>query len=214
MDVSVNKGLSGAPVLIKESNQYKLVGMVTCTIGENKNYTVALNNYSIKTVVTSIINNFNESNVYYQNDLLRYNIYIKQGLTKKWLGIFGYYNDPINIRQKNSSLINLKYNGGLVITKFILGFDFVKEKYVYETDSLIKGSVIPINGPLLESKIYERYIESNKQPIVIKSMTFYDAIKIQYYKFNIGKYSNQNGFFRFNYGFLPLGNFPLDLQNI
>ena len=42
-------------------------------------------------------------------------------------------------------------------------------------------------------------------------MTFYDAIRQQYYKFNIGKYSNQYGFFRFNYGFLPLGNFPLNL---
>ena len=73
-----------------------------------------------------------------------------------------YYNDPINIRSKNSSLINLKYNGGLVITKFILGFDYVERKFIYETDSLVKASVIPIDGPLLNSRMYSRFIESNK----------------------------------------------------
>ena len=58
----------------------------------------------------------------------------------------------IFIKHKNSSLINLKYNGGLVITKFILGFDYVERKFIYETDSLVKASVIPIDGPLLNSR--------------------------------------------------------------
>ena len=211
IDINTDKGLSGAPVLIQISNQFNLIGMVCARIGTNNNYTIALNNFTLNTVINSIINNYEEIKISYADDLLAYSILRDKGLTKKWLGVYAYYNNPINVRSKNGSLINLKYNGGLVITKFILGFDYVEKRFIYETEALIKSSVIPINGPLLETKLYSRYIESNKNPIVIKSMTFYDAIRCQYYKFNIGKYSNQSGFFRYNYGFLPLGNFNIYL---
>ena len=214
IDINIDKGLSGAPVLVKRSNKYNLVGMIVGSFADNKSFTIALNNFSLISVVNPIIQNYEVLKINFQDNLLAFSIGKERGLTKKWLGIYGYYNDPINIRAENSSLINLKYNGGLVITKFILGFDYVKEMFVYETESIIKGSVIPLNGPLLTTKIYSRYIESNKNPIVLKSMTFYDAIRCQYYKFNLGKYSNQSGFFRFNYGFLPLGNFPLNDESI
>ena len=208
IDINIDSGLSGAPVLVKRSNQYNLVGMI---VGKfQTSFTIALNNFSLMSVINPIIQNYEILKINFKDNLLAFSIGKEQGLTKKWLGISGYYNDPINIRGKDSSLINLKYNGGLVITKFILGFDYVKETFVYETESIIKGSVIPLNGPLLNTKIYSRYIESNKNPIVIKSMTFFDGIRCQYFKFNIGKYSNQNGFFRFNYGFSPLGNFKLN----
>ena len=213
MDINVDNGLSGSPVLIKESDKFNLVGLLVCRIGTNYNYAVAINNFTLKTVISSLLENYDVIKLNFKDEYLKFSILTQKGLTKKWLGIFGYYNDPINIRSKNSSLINLKYNGGLVITKFILGFDYVEKKFIYETDSLVKASVIPIDGPLLNSRMYSRFIESNKNPIVIKSMTFYDAIRCQYFKFNIGKYSNQDGFFRFNYGFLPLGNFNIILNN-
>ena len=162
MDIRVTEGLSGAPVFLERNNVFSLIGMVIATIGSNGQYTVALNSFTIETVVQRIIQNYIINKRVYKNDLVKLGVVTDNGLTRKWLGIIGYYNDPINTRADDSSLINLKYNGGLVIKKFILGFDFVKKAFVYDTESLVQGSVIPLTGPLLNTKMYNRFIESNK----------------------------------------------------
>ena len=35
MDINVDNGLSGSPVLIKESDKFNLVGLLVCRIGTN-----------------------------------------------------------------------------------------------------------------------------------------------------------------------------------
>ena len=213
IDIHLNEGISGSPLFLNKDNELSLIGMISGKTGTNQQYAIALNSFILQSTISQIIENYNIYSSYYKNDIVELSFITKNSITKKWLGIESYYYDPISNNSINSVLNNLPYNGGLIINKFILGFNYIEEKYIYDTESLGKLGTLKLNGPLLNTKIYDRFISTNQYPIVIKSMSFYQGLNGTYNKYNIGKYSNQIGYYIFSYGFLPTGNFPLNDNN-
>ena len=218
IDMNIMKGVSGSPLFIEKNidgssaNKLSLAGMIVARLGTDNQYCIAISAFTLQSTISKIIENYDIYSNYFKDDLVELSNVTKNGITKKWLGITGYYYDPISGDQGNSALNNLPYNGGLVINKFILGFDTDRKTYVYDSESLGQIGVIQINSPLLNTKIYKRFLDSNKTPLVIKSMTFFEGLKGTYNKFYIGKYSNQVGYYIYSYGLLPLGNFQIEDQ--
>ena len=210
VDLHINEGISGSPLFLSKNNELSVSGIINGKVGNNQQYTVALNPFILQSVISQIIENYSIYSKYYKTDLVSLSNSIKLGLPQKWLGIEGYYYDPISNESINSILNNLPYNGGLIINKFILGFDYINQKYIYDTESLNQLGIFRLNSPLLNTKLYDRFINSNKSPIVIKSLTFFEGLNGNYNKFNIGKYSNQIGHFIYQYGLLPTGNFTIE----
>jgi hypothetical protein len=142
----------------------------------------------------------------FADDIVKLNYYIKNGLTKRWLGVIAsYYNYSLS-GKKYDSLKNFPYTGGMVVSEFILGFNYNKRSYVTDPVELSGQENFKIDTPLLKTKMYKRFIESGKNPIVIKSITFLDGIRSSFTKSYIGKYSNQVSYSRIMYGLAPMGN--------
>ena len=59
---------------------------------------------------------------------------------------------------------------------------------------------------MLKSKLYKKYIDSGRNPIVIKSITYLNGFISEFSKVYIGKYSNQVSYSRIMYGIAPIGN--------
>ena len=94
--------------------------------------------------------------------------------------------------------------------KFVLDFNYLTSSYIYDTQSLGKMGIMKLESPLLNTKMYRRFIDSGKVPIVIKSMILYNGFKGVYSKYFIGKYSNQVDYNIYSYGLLPISNFPIE----
>jgi hypothetical protein len=73
---------------------------------------------------------------------------------------------------------------------------------------LAEQSVIKLDTPLLNTQLYRRFLDSGKEPIVLKTMAFYDGFTGEYQKFQLGKFGNQVGMHRFTYGLTTSGVFP------
>ena len=86
---------------------------------------------------------------------------------------------------KYKSLLSFQYTGGLILEDFILGINNTTKKFIYNTKSLQEDDVTRLEGPLLNSKLYQRFIDSGKNPIVLKSITFIQGIKGQYAKYEL-----------------------------
>ena len=118
--------------------------------------------------------------------------------------ISSYYNPELSPRYF-SSLMSFPYTGGLVLHNFILGINNTTKEYIFNTKSLQKDDVTKLDGPLLNSKLYQRFINSGKNPIVLKTATFTQGWIGQYAKYNFGKYGSQDAYYNYNYGFSDLG---------
>ena len=58
--------------------------------------------------------------------------------------------------------------------------------------------------------MYRRFLDNNRIPIILKSMTLYDNIQSDFNKFYLGKFSNQVTYSHLVYGIGPIGNIPSD----
>lgn len=86
---------------------------------------------------------------------------------------------------------NLPYKGGLLVHDFVLGFNYVKNKFIYDVLELNEQGTIRLMTPLINTKMYKRFIDNSRCPIVIKSISFYNNLKGIYDKFVIGKFGDQ-----------------------
>jgi hypothetical protein len=201
--INISPGFSGAPIFyyVKSLNEYKIIGMINSTLSE-KQFCVSMNSVNFISILNSIIlsywlNSKDDSN------LVKLNNKIKNGFPVIWLGTEHEYWLPES-QNKYKELVNLDYSGGLIVTNFIVGFNFKTNERIYSPRKLNLQEVFEIYGPLLQTKMYKRFIESNSIPIVIKSISYFDGNYGAYVKYFIGKFSNQE----------PLSNIIYGLQNI
>ena len=97
-------------------------------------------------------------------------------------------------------LSNLSYVGGLLLTNFIIGFNYKTNEFVYTAKDLSNLNVFEIKGPLLNTSMYIKFIQNGNVPLVIKAIYFHDAIRNEYNRFNIGKFGSQKSYSNFVYG--------------
>ena len=95
-----------------------------------------------------------------------------KAVNRRWLGCITSYYHPNISSKRHPALASYPETGGLVLHNFILGFDYINKKFIFDTDTLTREGITKIDGPLLQSKMYNRFIKSGKKPIVLKSAAF------------------------------------------
>ena len=208
-DIQLAVGTSGSPLFIitKDGSNvnYKCIGMMIAKVGDNLQYSMAINN----NIFNSVLSQTQAVWYYYKNmfGLDRINdirFYTNDTFPKKWLGcVCSYFNPTSEFIKEYGELSNLNYIGGVLITDFILGFDTTNKKFVYNNTDLTRQDVIKIDTPLLKSDMYNKYFMTNgKIPILLKSLEFFDLINGNYNNFLLGKYSGQSTLDVLTYGFV------------
>ena len=205
VDIKGKTGMSGAPIF-KKNNDQKIVGMV---IGVFRGFTAALSAFLLDNLITNIIARYNAFSVIYKNNPTQLTINTKRALVKRWLGAVTSYYHPAHSSQHHPALATLPVTTGLILHDFILGFDFVKRQFVFDPDTLTTESVTKLDGPLLTSNMYNKFIDSGKVPIVLKSASFIQGWIGQYAKYEFGKFGNQDAFYNFTYGWSATGTKPV-----
>lgn len=206
----------GSPIILGEPNSFdgiiKCKGMVNSYINiDGKNYTQGINSLYLKNIIDTIIKVWDDLiSPITDIDLIEQTYLMKTSVSKKWLGVVAsYFNTYLSV-DKFAVLSNLPYTGGLVIEDFIIGFNYTKQTFITNEIELSELNVIKLNTPLLNTKIYDRFIFSSKNPIVIKSVTFFNNLISEYKKFYLGKYGEQDTYSNITYGMLPLALKMLD----
>ena len=195
-------GISGAP-LFSKNNDKEVIGMLA---GKKEDkFLVGLTPFYLDNIVTNIIKNYKFYSILYKDNSVKLSFFIKNGFPKKWLGINAYYFNQKFSKEFSNSLSNFNYLGGVVITDFILGYNWFEDCYIYDTDSLSKEGAVVFNSPLINSKMYKRYIDTSRNPIVMTALSFYDGLTGVYKKISLGKYGSQDGLYNFYYGLTTTG---------
>ncbi len=206
-DSQVNS--SGSPVFSgnpdsTDVTQLKFVGMINSRCQNLEDHTQCISFFNLYNIVNTII----KKQVYF-NSLSNDNYVIKNYMSKyyfnhKWLGIiFSYFNVDFSTK-KFPKISNLYYNGGIIIEKFIIGFNYNTKKFVSDELELSQLNTIRLETPLLKTMMYRRYIESSKTPIVIKSISFFNPLKSEFKPYYFGKYGEQESFSAITYDFESL----------
>ena len=205
-------GLSGSPVF-KQDNP-NCIGIIVGVIGNQSQYTIATSGYYLAAIVGNTIARWYQFGPLYElMDINTLNFFIKDSFPKKWLGIeFTYY--------KNNSVIpsqafsNFNFQGGLIVTNFILGFNTLTQKFIVDTLSLNEYNVVPLNTPLLNTKMYDRFVFNNNVPIIIKSITAFENVESDYGNFVFGLKNNQYGFDTITYDLSQIDTLLNDIKYI
>jgi hypothetical protein len=209
--MTIAKGSSGSPVFIGDPlgvEPLTCVGMLNGTFQNQPEYSTAISGYILQIIVTTTIRKWNLYSSFYVTSPKTTYFFTRNSFYKRWLGVYYTYFHPLLSTQQFPTLNSLRWVGGLVINDFILGFNYNTEKFITNYEELALQSVFEINGPLLKSKMYSRFLNGNQQPIVLKSATYFDSIRSEYSKFYLGKFSNQVSYGRFMYGVGVVGTQP------
>ena len=198
INANTREGMSGSPVWKTDSyGNQTLVGMLTGTL--HHQMAVANKTDILYSGLNKIVNNY----LFYYNkfdkDLTKTRQFINLGLNKCWLGIYGEYFHP-NLISKYKELANFNYVGGVVVSKIVLGYDTAKQKFIF-SKSEINSNVIILTSPLLNTDLYKRLNDTNI--VVLKSLSFFNVIKGEYTKIDLGKFLNQTPYSTFTYGYNP-----------
>jgi hypothetical protein len=182
---------------------------------ETSGYTQGIQAKVMINIINNIIGNWNyfNSNPTFANNSILISYLLRLSSQKSWLGTTCSYFSSVFSTQKFPVLSNLPYTGGLVIENFILGFNMINKKFITDVMKLGEFSAIKLNTPFLNTKIYNRYIQSSRCPIVIKSLSYFNATTSEYNKFTIGRYGNQVSFGSFTYGMQPVLNKKLEIPD-
>ena len=207
MDISGDVGLSGAPIF-KNDDDKEVVGMILGGFLDKK-YAVSLTSFMLENLITNIIARYAGFSVIYKDNPTMLAINTRKALVRRWLGATSCYYHPKKSIKIHPSLAYFPNASGLILSDFILGFDFVRERFVFDTDTLTRENVTVLEGPLLKSKMYKRFIDTGKTPIVLKSASFVQGWIGQFAKYEFGKFSNQDAFFNFTYGWSAIGSKPV-----
>jgi hypothetical protein len=213
IDSPSTTGLSGSPIWLGDPNatdgKITCVGLVNSRLNIDNDIVTFTQGLQAR-IIVNIVNNAIGNWGYFQavpkfssNPILIEYLKILTS-PKSWLGITcSYYNGKFST-QKYPFLNNLPYTGGLVVENFILGFDFVKKEFITNANKLGEFSSIKLNTPLLNTKMYKKYIDTSKLPIVIKSISFFNGLTSEYNNFLFGRYGNQQSYGSVTYGLLPI----------
>jgi hypothetical protein len=223
-DIKITTGFSGSPIyvanyLYTETSdgipnerilEAKWVGMVNAITGDNKQFSMGISGPLFNNVIQNGLDNYifnikNNPNL----DRRLIQLLSENLITKKWLGAVCSYFHPLVALKYNSAFRMFSYNGGIIIHKFILGFNTINKVFLYDYEDLGKNGAIRLNTPLLETQMYQKYLYSNKTPIVIKTMSFFDKVNRIYGNYNFGKYSQQVSFNTFTYGLAEESQVPV-----
>jgi hypothetical protein len=219
LQFSANHGSSGAPVIKGDPNgsePMEIVGMLIGALKEADSTLIAIDNYILLNVIYVIIQRWklllsiqaeNNTNITDANSINRIDDFIKNGYPKSWLGISNQYNHPV-LAATYKELSNLNYIGGLLVTNFIIGFNFRDEKFVYTSRELVDRNVVKTDGPLINTDMYKRFITNGSVPIVIKAITYYDKITNEMTKLIVGKFGQQQPYSKFVYSQQYISLFP------
>lgn len=213
LDSPSTSGLSGSPIWLGDPNgtdgNITCIGLLNSRLNIDSDIVTFTQGIQAK-IIVNIVNNAIGNWGYFQavpkfnsNPIL---IEYLKVLTspKSWLGITcSYYNGKFST-QKYPFFNNLPYTGGLIVENFILGFDFVKKEFITNANKLGEFSSIKLNTPLLNTKMYKKYIDSSKLPVVIKSISFFNGLTSEYNNFLFGRYGNQQSYGSVTYGLLPI----------
>jgi hypothetical protein len=215
-------GVSGSPLWIGKpatsDGALTCVGMInsklTTSSDTTSSFTLGIQGKMMTNIINNIIGNwfYFSTNPLYANNTILLSYLLKLSSQKSWLGTTCWYYSTSTI-SKFPILGTLPYTGGLIIENFILGFNMIEKKYITDVSKLGEFSTIKLNTPLLNSNIYNRFIKSSRTPIVIKSITYFNALTSEFNKFFIGRYGNQTSFGSFTYGLLPVLSSPLTIPD-
>ena len=209
IDTIVAGGFSGSPVITgnlngTNINDIKCVGILNSSVSYGR-YTKCIKS----TIATSIISNIILGDAFfsnfYKNDPVKLNFTQRFGLLPKWLGTIGSYFNIASSVAKRLELRTLPYTGGYVIEQFVVGYNVISGTFITNPLQLGEQHIIKLETPLLNSKLYRKYIESSNTPIVIKSIRFFENKNSNYNTYQIGKYGNQHGLGVFSYGLRGIG---------
>ena len=201
------KGLSGAPIFKKNTNE--CIGMINGSVGENGKYTVSISNFYLSAIVNNSIARWYSYGPYYEGikDYSSLNFFTGDSYPKKWFGVLcKYYNPFINYKWK--SLSSLTYNSGLLVYEFILGFNKTTNTFITNPSDLNKTNVMKIDTFLLNTKMYQKFIENNRNPIVIKSVVGFQNVESDYDKFSFGLENDQYGYRTITYNTAQIKTIP------
>ena len=208
----LSDGISGAPLLQKIPNDnttpLKYVGMIIGSLKSNSSYLLAINGLVLDNIFDSIIQRWKLAQTL-NLDSIKLEKYISNGVPKTWLGTINVYYHPL-LSGVYKELSNFKYVGGLLITNFIVGFNYIKKEFIYTSKDLLDKNVVEISGPLLKTNLYKRFISNGNVPIVISSIIYYDSVSDEFKSINIGKFSNQQSFSDFVYNNRYISLIPSD----
>jgi hypothetical protein len=190
-------GSSGAP-LFQENND-NCIGMIIGSTGNKNQYTIALSNFYLSCLAFNAIEKwYTFLKVFPVYNIKTLDYFIKDMFSKKWLGtLCRYYNN--NLSSIWSQFNNFNYDSGLVIVDFIIGFNKNTKNFITNSLELDQYNVVPLNTPLLNTKIYERFINNGRVPIVIKSILTFENVESDYDYFNFGLKSGQQGYYTFTF---------------
>lgn len=215
IDIPNINNCTGSPVFVcnnisSSDNNYTCVGMIASYQNENTTpfHKKVIKNNFLFIVVQSILGTRDValSNPRLANNSILLYYYSRLSIQKTWLGTIMRYYNAATSSNIHPTLINFPYTGGIVIEKFIFGLNITTQKFTTDIKDLGKFDIVTLNTPLLNTKMYNRYIDSSNSPIVIKSITYYQKLQAEYKTFYFGKYGNQESFCKFTYGFLPIYN--------
>jgi hypothetical protein len=200
-------GVSGGPLFITKEGKLKLIGMINSFPADMNQYTQALNSFLLSQVIQNAITRYPVLERIYANNIVELQYQIQFPIGTRWLGCVMEYFNSSDSRYRYRELYNFKYLGGMIISKFILGFNPVTRRYVTNNNELSDLNIIQLKTPLLNTNMYRRFLRSGNVPIVIKSITYYNGNIGSYQEFFFGKYGDQVGFGDFSYGITPVGTF-------
>jgi hypothetical protein len=217
IDTPCMSGISGSPIWIgnpeETDGKITCIGMINSCVkstdtNNGTNFAQGVHGKILKMVINNIIHNWSyiHSKTFSSDNLVLNSYLLKFSSKLTWMGIVcSYFNASYSI-SKFPVLNNLYYNGGLVVENFILGFDLKEKKIIVDVNELSQFNAVKLQTPLLNTKMYKRFIDSSKTPIVIKSFKCFNALTSEFNKFNIGIYSNQVSYGKITYGLSYLLN--------
>ena len=200
-------GSSGSPLFLEKSDgSISLIGMINSQMPDNHQYSVSINGYFLHNIIEVMASNYYYYSAIYANDIVRYNNSIKYGFATMWLGIDGDYWSPTS-KMDYKQLNNLNYTGGVLIKNFLLGFNSSTNEKIYNAEDLNKKEIFVLNGPLLNSTMYKRFLSSAGVPIVLVSASYFDSFYSNYILRTFGKFSNQVPYSYMIYGCQSVGTY-------
>jgi hypothetical protein len=215
-DIRLSHGTSGSPLFITTKNgsdiDYKCVGMIVAKIGDDLQYSMAINSNIFNAVLSQAQGYwFNNKRKFGIDNIDKIRFYTKDVFPKKWLGCTcSYFNPSSQFIKKHPELIRLNHVGGVLVTDFIFGFNTNTKQFIYDPIDLGSQDAIQLNTPLLSTQLYKRFLVSGNVPILLKSIELFDLINGNYDNFLLGKYSGQTTLDFLTYGFVQYATVPND----
>ena len=192
INFNVESGISGSPIF--QENNDNCIGIIVGTVGDKSQYTIALSGYYLSALAFNSLEKwytFLKIFPVYNINTLNFNI--KDIFQKKWLGITCKYYSS-DAKSTSSAFNNFNYDSGLIVEDFIIGFNKTTHEWITNTLDLDKYNVEPLNTPLLNTKMYQRFIINNRVPIVIKSILCFENVESDIDNFTFGLKNNQYGY--------------------